>query len=186
MPEHDMFGNEETYPIGYGPELVQNNAFGRMATLFVPGLNMIKEGRDIPKDELTISQWMIDHEFVPQAPRKTITGIEIPHNLYQQWKVDAGNGTFTGQSMSQRLMEVVNNPDNELVLQPNGESLTQDTILFRNEYNQQYRETLEMLMLTPEWAQIAAEIDNLELQDPDIEQSTNRLQRRTSGIKLLR
>ena len=119
-------------------------------------------------------------------PKRKLMGIELPNNLYQQWKRDAGKGIWTDISMSDRLMQVVNEPDDEKVLLPNGETKRQDVILFTSEYNQQYRETLEMLLLTAEWAEINALIDSLEINNPDIEQSTNSLQRRTTGIKLLR
>lgn len=195
QPVHDMFGNEEQYPVGYGPEMVQNNAFGRMAMLFVPGLNMMKETEPVPPAQMEIAQFMIDREIIPPPPPKKYMGIEIPHNLYEQLKVvagtgvlDHGDGTGTrllGQSMQDRLMEVVKEPDDTLVLKQDGTVTTQDSVTFKEEYNQQYQEALELLLLTDEWASIRDTADQLEINNPELERSTNRLQRRTTGIRLL-
>ena len=82
-------------------------------------------------------------------------------------------------------MEVVKDPDDTLVLKQDGTVTTQDSVTFKEEYNQQYQEALELLLLTDEWAQIRDTADQLEINNPELEHSTNRLQRRTTGIRLL-
>ncbi len=87
--------------------------------------------------------------------------------------------------MSERLKLVVDNPDNTLVLKRDGTATTQDAVQFREEYNQQYQEALELLLLTHEWAPIREQAEQMEIEAPQIERSTNHLQRRTRGIRLL-
>ena len=181
---HDLFGNEETYPVGLAPDFVQNMAFGRMLMTFIPGMNLLTESKDRPKDEMAIAQWMLDQEVIIPPPRKKISGIEIPHDLYQQWMKAAGKGTITGESMAKRLMEVVKNPEPELVLLSNGSSEREDVIEFKAIVREQYNETLEELLDSPEWKGVMQQIEALEEEEPSKEMSTNRIQRKVQGIKL--